>query len=179
MPDAAFVKRLCNGAFPDVALAILGRDTPFSRIYMKGDVDAWNAEVASVRARLLFDEEMLVLKRKTAPANGILVGAGTGYLVLRWDGNCYTLEDGELTAKKPPQPKHGPIPWRQLADATRDALLKRANVLAAYRRRGKECKGAMSGVVTVACERADTALSAAVVAEIRAGMVLPTPDRVP
>ena len=90
MPDGAFVKRLCNGSFPDVALVLMGKNTPFVRMYMKGDVEGWNADGgASARARLRFDEEMLVLRRRSPPANGMVVGSGgAGYLVMRWDGNC-------------------------------------------------------------------------------------------
>ena len=181
VPDPAFVKRMCNGSFPDVALVLMGKDTPFARMYMKGDVDGWNADGgASARARLRFDEEMLVVRRRAAPTNGIVVGSGGGgYLVMRWDGNCYTLEDSDLTTKKPPSPKVPPIPWRLLSDRTKDALLKSPKVLAAYQKRGKECKGAISGEVTRACEQADTALSNAIVSEIRGGLTLPTPDRLP
>ena len=181
MPDPAFVKRMCNGSFPDVALVLMGKDTPFVRMYMKGDVDGWNADGgASARARLRFDEEMLVVRRRSAPTNGIVVGSGGGgYLVMRWDGNCYTLEDSDVTTKKPPSPRVPPIPWRLLADRTKDALLKTPKVLAAYQKRGKECKGAISGEVTRACEQADTALSHAIVAEIRGGLTLPTPEHLP
>lgn len=148
---------------------------------MKGDVDGWNADGGgSARARLRFEEEMLVLKRRSPPANGIVMGSGgAGYLVMRWDGNCYTLEDGELTTKRPAGPKTPPIPWRLLAESTKDALLKSPKILAAYQRRGKECKGAISGQVTLACEKADTAVSEAIVAEIRGGLVLPAPARLP
>lgn len=181
VPDPAFVKRMCNGSFPDVALVLMGKDTPFVRMYMKGDVDGWNADGgASARARLRFDEEMLVVRRRTAPTNGIVVGSGGGgYLVMRWDGNCYTLEDSDLTTKRPPAPKLPPIPWRLLSDRTKDALLKSPKVLAAYQKRGKECKGAISGEVTRACEQADTALSLAIVAEIRGGLAIPTPEHLP
>jgi hypothetical protein len=181
VPDPAFIKRMCNGSFPDVALVLMGRDTPFLRVFMKGDVDGWNADGgASARARLRFDEEMLVVRRRTAPTNGIVVGSGGGgYLVMRWDGNCYTLEDSDVTTKKPPSPKVPPIPWRRLEDRTKDALLKSPKVLAAYQKRGKECKGAISGEVTRACEQADTALSTAIVAELRGGLTLPTPEHLP
>jgi hypothetical protein len=181
VPDSAFVKRMCNGSFPDVALLLMGKDTAFVRMFMKADVDGWNADGgASARARLRFDEEMLVLRRRTPPANGIVVGSGgAGYLVMRWDGNCYTLEDPELTTKKPPAPRHASIPWRLFSERTKDALLKSPKVLAAYQRRGKECKGALSGEVTRACEQADTALSAVIVAEVRGGLVIPTPEHLP
>jgi hypothetical protein len=180
-PDGAFVKRMCNGSFPDVALVLMAKDTPFVRMYMTGDVDGWNADGgANARARLRFDEEMLVLRRRTPPANSIVVGSGGGgYLVMRWDGNCYTLEDQELTTKKPPTPKYAPIPWRLFAEPTKNALLESPKVLAAYQKRGKECKGASSGDVSRACETADAALSSAIVAEIRGGLAIPTPDRVP
>jgi hypothetical protein len=120
------------------------------------------------------------LRRRAAPTGGIVVGSGgAGYLVMRWDGNCYTLEEPELTAKRPSAPKHAPIPWTRLDARTKDALLVNAKILAAYQRRGKECKGALSGEVTRACEQADTALSAAVVAEIRGGLTLPPPEHLP
>lgn len=180
VPEVAFVKRLCEGSFPDVALHLLGKETPFTRVWLRGDVDGWNADGgASARARLRLDEEVLVLRRRAAPTNGIVVGAGGGYLVARWDGTCYTLEDGELAAKRPRAPRAAPIPWRFLEAPTRDALLARPKVLAAFQRRGKECKGATSGEVSRACEQADAALSEAVVAEVRAGITLPVPSRLP
>lgn len=180
VPDASFAKRLCDGAFPDVALHLFAKEAPFSRVYLRGDLDGWNADGgASARARLFLDEEVVVLRRRSAPKNGIVVGAGGGYLVTRWDGNCYTLEDGEVSTKAPRAPRHAPVPWRFLEEATRNALLARPKVLAAFQKRGKECKGAVSGDVSKACEQADAALSAAVVAEVRAGIALPTPARLP
>ena len=164
------MKRFCNGSFPDVALVLLGKDTPFVRMYMKGDVDAWNADGgASARARLRFDEEMLVLRRRVPPANGMVVGSGgAGYLVMRWDGNCYTLEDGELTPKKPTAPRQAPIPWRLYAESTKTALLAAPKVLAAYQKRGKECKGAVSGEVTLHSDEAYIQVSC----DCRGGRVL-------
>lgn len=180
-PDGEFAARMCNGSFPDVALVLFQKDSPFTRMYLRGDVDGWNAEGGlSARAKLIFDEEVLVLKRREAPKNGIIVGgAGAGYLVIRWDGNCYTLSDGELTTRKPPAPKHSQIPWRYLGERVRDALTQNPKVLAAYQRRGKECKGATSGDVSKACEQADAALSDAVVSEIKNGLAVPTPEKIP
>ncbi len=177
VPGDAFAKRFCNGSHPDVALVLMGKGMPFSRMYMRADVDAWNADGGiSTRARLQFDEEMLVLRRRSAPVNGIVAGAGAGYLVMRWDGTCFTLDDGEVTTTRPPAAKHPPIPWRRLTDRTKDALLKSAKIQAALKRRGQHCKGASTGEVSRACEDADTALSVAVVTETRTGLTLPTPD---
>jgi hypothetical protein len=180
VPDPEFVKRLCNGSFPDVALVLFSKDAPFTRVYLKGDAEGWNAEGgASARTRLSIDEEMLVLRRRNAPANGIVVGAGGGYLALRWDGNCYTLDDAEATTRKPSAPRHAPMPFRFYGERMKSALLASPKVLAAYQRRGKECKGAMSGEVSRACEQADAAVSKAIVDEVRGGAAMPTPERLP
>ena len=180
LPEATFAKKMCSNIYPDVALGMFGKGTPWTRIYLAGDVEAWNASGGRAqRAKLAFDEEVLVLKKRSGNSGGIQVSGTGGYLVMRWDGNCYTLEDSDLTTKKPPSPKVPPIPWRLLSDRTKDALLKSPKVLAAYQKRGKECKGAISGEVSRACEQADTALSNAIVSEIRGGLTLPTPDRLP
>jgi hypothetical protein len=171
---------LCSGAYPDVALVLMAKDAPFTHMYLRGNVDGWNADGgASTRARLAFDEEVLVLRRRAAAPSGIVVGNGAAFLVMRWDGNCYTLEESELTARKPPAVKHGPIPWRFYGERTKDELSKSPKVLAAVQKRGRECKGASRGDVSLTCEQADVALSAAVVAEIRGGKSIPTPDRRP
>src|SRR5581483_1326402 len=94
VPDPVFVKRLCNGSFPDVALLLMSKSMPFAHAYLRGDVDGWNAEGgASARARLKFDEEVLLLKKRSGNTGGIQVSGTGGYLVMRWDGNCYTLAD--------------------------------------------------------------------------------------
>ena len=180
LPEADFAKRMCNGSFPDVALALMAKGSPFTRMFVSREVDGWNAEGgASARAKLSQGEEVLALRKRAAPKNGIVVGAGDGYLVMRWDGNCYTLDDTEVSARKPATAKHAPIAWRFLSDGMRDALLKNAKILAAFQKRGKECKGAVSGEVSKACESSDAALSAAIVTELRAGLSIPSPTRIP
>lgn len=181
VPDAAFVKRLCDASYPDVALLLMSKAMPFTHAYLRGNVDGWNAEGgASARAKLLFDEEVLILKKRSGNApGGMQVSGSGGYLVMRWDGNCYTLDEGEVTTHRPPSPKGAPVVWRFLQPSTQDALSQTPQVSDAVIKRSKECKGATSGDVTLACQRADEALSAAVVAAVRNGAAIPTPARVP
>lgn len=179
VPDRAFVERLCNGAFPDTALALFARGQPFTRGYLRGSVDGWNADGASARAKLLFDEEVLVLRKREAATGGMQVSGSGGYQVMRWDGNCYTLSDDELTLHKPPAPRSSAIAWRYLSDATQNALLDDAGVKKAHDRRNHECHGAITGDVTLSCQRADEALSAAIAQAVRAGTPIPAPAKLP
>lgn len=181
LPDAAFVKRLCNGSFPDAALRFFQGNAPWTRAYMTRDVDGWNAEGgAAARARLATAEEVVLLRRRSPPPGGMQVGSGAGFLVLRVDGSCYTFDDLEVTRKKPSSPRSGPVVFRYLDEGTQSALLKNARIEAAYQRRRKECKGATSGSVTKACESADVDLARAVPEELRkGGLELPAPARIP
>lgn len=179
VPEAEFTKRLCNGMFPDVALILFAKGSPFTRAYLKGDVDGWNADGASARAKLLFDEEVLLLRKRDSGKGGMQVSGSGGYQVMRWDGYCYTLEEGSLAMRAPPKPKTSAIAWRFMESPTKDALLADPAVKTAYEKRGKECKGAVSGDVTATCQKADEALSAAIVKAVRGGLAVPTPAKLP
>jgi hypothetical protein len=176
VPGSSFADHVCAASRPDVGLALFAKGSPWTRLYLKGDVDGWNAEGGSVRARLAFDEEVIVLKKR-APATGgaMMVGTATSYQVMRWDGNCYSLDDGELTRRRPPHAKHPSIPWKYLSEGIRGALMNDGGVKSAYAKRTKECKGVTMGDVSLACVQADTAFSDAIVAAVQAGFPLPTP----
>jgi hypothetical protein len=179
LPGVAFADHVCATPHAEVALALFAKGSPWTRLYLRGDVDGWNAEGGgSARAKLLFDEEVIALKRR-APAKGaaaIRVGGSDGYEVMRWDGNCYTLDSGEVARRSPPRPKHPGIPWKALKEKTQSALLDNTSVKAAYDRRRKECKGVTVGEVSLACEQADTALSDGIVVAVKSGVSLPAPE---
>lgn len=180
-PPPAFVDALCNANFLEASLALFEKGTPWTRGYLRGDVDGWYASGGgSARAKLLFDEEVLVLRARAAATTGVVVGnGGTSYDVLRWDGYCYTVDSGELTMKRPPKAKSPPLPFQHLGEPTQTALLHDAKVLAAHSRRGKECHGVTTGDVSLACVRADQALGDAIVEYVRGGGALPPPGKIP
>ena len=129
---------------------------------------------------LEFDEEVLILKMRKAPAGGMQVsGASESYDALRWDGSCVTLTGEEVTKSVPPSPKHAFVTWRFLDDNIQEALKEDSKVLAAYRERGKECKGQNQGEVSKGCVKANNLLSAAVVEWVRHGGKLPVPTKLP
>jgi hypothetical protein len=104
------------------------------------------------------------------------VGSGNGtYDLLRWDGTCAMgIEAEAVTRTKPARPRTAHIQWHRIATQTQDALIAASDaVKRAHAKRGKECKGAMSGDVSAQCARADEALVAAVADYVRSGAALP------
>jgi hypothetical protein len=167
-PASAFVERLCDKPHQDIALALFAGTTPFTRMYLRGKMD-----------ELAWDEEVLALRYHGVPKNGIQVGSAAGsYDVLRWDGSCSMAVDaGMLTKSKPARPKTARVKWHRLGDRTQTALIAASDgIKRAYKKRGTECKGAMTGDVSAACEKADGALVDAVVEYVRGGGSIPAPD---
>jgi hypothetical protein len=167
-PPGEFVERLCAKPHQEVALALFDKSTPFTRLYLKGKID-----------ELLFDEEVLALRFHAQPKGGMIVGSGKGtYDVLRWDGSCSRgLEAEVLTKSRPPRPRSAHVQWHRVGGRMQNALIASSEaVKRAHSKRGKECKGAMSGDVSAACEKADGALVDAIVDYVRSGEALPAPE---
>src|SRR5579883_98279 len=160
VPPAPFVERLCGKPRQEVALALFAKSSPFTRLYLRGKVD-----------ELAFDEEVLALRFHEQNKGGMIVGSGNGtYDVLRWDGTCAMGVEAEVfTRARPPKPRTAHVQWHRLGERMQDALIAASDaVKRAHARRGKECKGAMSGDVSAACEKADAGLVDAVVEYVRA-----------
>lgn len=177
-----FVKRLCGGVYPELALMLFQKTTPWKRVYVAvKEVNPFNGYSGpSSEEKLFFEEELLVLRSHKADAGGMQVsGAGSTYDVLRWDGSCATLSGEEVRLVAPPKPKHATIPWRILEDATQEALKKDDNLAKVATERRKECKGATMGAVSAKCEKADKLLNDLVVDVVRNGTTVPKPAKVP
>lgn len=181
MPKA-FVKNLCKGVYPELALMLFHKSTPWKRAYVAvKEVNPFNGfSGPSSEEKLFFEEELLVLLSHKADTGGMQVsGAGSSYDVLRWDGSCATLSGEEIRLVAPPKPKHALIPWRFLEDATQEALRQDPAVDKVVIERRKECKGATMGTVSAKCEKADKALNDLVVDAVRNGTTVPKPKKVP
>jgi hypothetical protein len=167
-PPGKFIERLCIKPRQDLALWLFARSSPFTRLYLKAKVD-----------ELLFDEEVVALRFHGQPKGGMIVGSGNGtYDVLRWDGSCSTgVEAEEFARARPPNPRAARVLWHRVGERTQSALIASSDaVKRAHAKRGKECKGAMTGDVSAACERADAALADAIVDYVRSGGALPEPE---
>lgn len=173
-PPERFVEKLCQTQRTDAALVLFAKSSPWTRGYLTRDTEAWNASGGGTsRGKLIFDEEVIVLRKREA--SGMIVGQGSNFDVLRWDGSCATLANEELTMKKPPRAKTPAIGWRNLSGPTRDALMADSKIAALYDKRRKECKGVTSGDVSMACVKAEAALDSGIVAFVREGGAIPIP----
>lgn len=184
MPERGYAKKLCTATYPEVALGLFAKGTPFTRVYLAGDVDAWNASGGRThRTKLAFDEEVIVLAKNGAASTGgiVMTGAQASYDVLRWDGSCVSVMDGELTTKRPPAPKPAEVSFSRLEETTRHALLEAPKVKASHVALGKACVISATATATnkKACEKADKAFAGAIVDAVRGGATLPSPARRP
>lgn len=182
LPPAPFVKRLCAASYPDVALAMLAKGTPWVRGYLRvKSAEAFNASGGvSSDNKLIFEEELLLLTHRAAETGGMTVsGAGGSYDVLRWDGSCASLQDEEVSLTTTPTPKAAKVVWKTLDDKVQAALLADDKINKTYLARRKECKGATMGDVSLKCEKLDDQLSAVVVDYVRRGGTVPAPPRLP
>jgi len=181
MPDQKFSKRMCNSGSPSLALYLFGNGFGFTRGYLTRKTQAWNAAGgASDNSFLEFDEEVLLLVERGGDATGMQVsGAGGGYEALRWNGLCVTLAKEEVTLDKPPAPKTAKVEWRFLDDNVQTALREDSTINAAVSKRRKECKGAVSGDVSLACVKADDKLTQVLVDYLRKGGKVPVPSKLP
>ena len=183
LPPEAFVKRLCSTrVWPDVALAMHAKGTPWSRGYLRvKSAEAWYASGGvSSGDKMIFEEEFVLLARREANAGGMTVsGAGGAYDVLRWDGTCASLQDEEVSLTGSSTPKTAKVVWKSLDDKVRDALLADEKINKVFTARRKECKGATMGDVTKKCEELDDKLSAVVVEYVRRGGAVPAPPKLP
>lgn len=178
VPPRKFVEVLCNGSYPDAAIWLLSTETPFTRGYLRGETDAWNAAggASDTSEKMSFDEEVLILRERSADLGGMQVsGAGGGYDALRWDGSCVSLAKEEVTLDRPPRPRSAQIDWRYLGSETQEALRKDDTVTEIYRARRQECKGAVSGSVSKKCVKLTAKLSRTVADYVRNGGKVPKP----
>ncbi len=181
MPAPAYAKKLCTATYPEVALGLFGKGTPWTRIYLSGDVEAWNASGGRThRTKLAFDEEIIVLAKHGAGGGGIMMtGAQASYDVLRWDGSCVSVMEGEITTRRPPAPKPAEVQFSRLEESTRHALLASPKVKATHEALFKACTSVSCASEKKACEKADKAFSSAIVDAVRNGAALPSPARRP
>lgn len=171
--NPGWVRKLCAEVYPDVALYLFRKASPFAHGYITRKTKAVNASggVTSGDEWLEFDEEVVVLHQRKASSGIQVSGAEGGFDALRADGSCVTLDSTELTLTRPPKAKHARVQWRYLSEDTQDALKKNQAIFDTYVARKRECKGAYSGEVSKKCVDLDTKLNTLILEGLKAGTV--------
>ncbi len=182
VPPSQWVNKLCNGVHPEVALHMFRGGSPWKRLYSRHTAPAYNGAGGPSLSdeRVERGEELIALRRNTdargSAAGEMSIGDTAGYDMLRWNGSCVTLHDGEFSNKAPRRREHARVEWRWLGDEVRTALRNNGIVQQAYVERRKECKGATFGEVTKKCVEREQSLVAAIVDYVRSGGELPEPS---
>ena len=182
LPPRDFVRRLCQGAFTGAAFHLLEKSSPYTRGYVRSrKVKAVNTLGGPASdTELTFGEEVLILTRtgEAKPGQMEISGMG-GYDVLRWDGTCATLADGELSQRPPIPPRHAPLDWRYIDTNIQDALLLDEGIRDARQAQRKHCHGVSLGTRSAECVKADDRLNDRIVVALRSGLALPLPEALP
>lgn len=183
LPPEPFVAKLCSGIHPELALHMFRGGSPWKRLYSRAVAPAFNgAGGPSISdERIQRGEELIALRRNTdakrSKSGEMSIGATAGYDLLRWNGSCVTLHDGEFTSKAPRRGlRHANVDWRSLGDAVQSTLREDELISRAIVARRKECRGITLGNVTRKCVEQEKTLVAAIVDYVRAGGELPAPS---
>jgi hypothetical protein len=182
LPPQGWVKRLCDDVYPDVALHMFEPGTPWKRLYMVARAEPFNASGGSslLGDKLERGEEVIALKRRSENDGGIQVGDNNaGYDVLRWNGACATIHDGDFAEDRPSHIVQSKVEWRRLGVPLRQHLEAQPAISAAYEARRKSCRGFSMGKVAGDCESNDKLLMQEVVRYIQTGPNLPEASRLP
>jgi hypothetical protein len=123
-PPSAFVAKLCQSKSPDLALSMFRKSTPWTRVYLRRDTDAWYMGARhSSPVKLLLHEEVIVVASRSGGSSGIQVSGSGSYDVYRWDGQCVSIMADEVSVRRPSMPASAAITWNSLTETTRQALL--------------------------------------------------------
>lgn len=174
-PPESFAKQLCLRSIPDLAFAMFKKDTPWTRAYARFPVKAWYAGGGhTAPAELLRNEELIIVASRTSGRKGgpRVVGAGS-YDVYRWDGSCVSVQSDEVTTQRLGMVQVAPIPWRDLRDAARDALLEDKGIAFRNKMRRQLCKGAQE---STGCKNNRVAMSLLIAEFVRGGGDVPIPE---
>ena len=180
MPPPTFVERLCQDVYPDVALHMFAPGTPWRRFYMLHNAEPFNASggASLLGEKMRRGEEVIALRRRNA-REGVQVSDVAGWDVLRWNGACASVHDGEFTTEPPNTIGAARIEWRSLGPESRQALEANPEFQEVYEARRRSCKGVSIGRVSADCEDYDKKLADEIVRQVRNGTKLPTPKKIP
>jgi len=177
------VEQVCHGRYPDLALVMLSKGTPWRRGYLKVEtlepVNIYEGERSE--QWLSFGEEVLVLRtRGPGGRGGVQVSGPTDVDILRWDGTCATIRQ-EMLAQYPTNTTIATprIAWKYLSEPIQSALLTSQWVQVASEKERPACRGSTMKHPDAACDKASRKLTDTITVALRGGLALPVPEKLP
>jgi hypothetical protein len=180
----SFAKKVCSGKYPELALFLFSRGTPWQRMYVKAErVEPVNTYDGERSERwLTFGEEVLVLQEHGPGASSKVVVSGPNDVdVLRWDGTCATIRKEMLVTYVPAPMDSVRIVWRYLDADIQASLLEDELVARAQEAERKSCRGSSVKQPSEPCDKAMKRLTDVIMLALKRekGVVLAPPDARP
>ncbi len=173
-PPRKFTEHLCLNTPPGFPLTMFRKGSPWTRAYLRVNMEGWYAGAARSHPQLLRQtEEVLILADRNKKGDGMQIEGAGSYDIYRWNGTCVSVMNDEVTLKRPPVPRASPIPWRRLEEDVRKVLLEDKGIAFQNDMRRKFCKpGKTDGRP---CKNAKRALTQLIAEFVRKGGEVPLP----
>ena len=183
-PPRSFAEKVCSSKYPELALFLFSRGTPWQRMYVKAErVEPVNTYDGERSERwLTFGEEVLVLQEHGAGASQkVMVSGPSDVDVLRWDGTCATIRKEMLVTYVPAPMDGARIVWRYLDASVQDALRADQLVERAQAAERTTCRGSSVKNPGDACDKAMKRLTDVIMLTLKRekGVVLALPEARP
>jgi hypothetical protein len=182
LPPAPFAEAVCHGRFPDLALYMFAKSTPWQRAYVKMQtLEPVNMYDGARSDRWLeFGEEVLILKRHGGGGSGgVQVSGPVDLDILRMDGTCATVRQEFVAPYMTGAVQVARVVWKYVDPGIQEALLNDKGVARASEKERPACKGSTMKSPGPACDKAQKNLSDAIGIALRLGAVVPVPVKVP
>lgn len=183
-PPRAFAEKVCSSKYPELALFLFSRGTPWQRLYVKAEqvepVNVYDGERSDRWLR--FGEEVLVLREHGPGASKKVVVSGPSDVdVLRWDGTCATIRKEMLVSYVPAPMDSVRIVWRYLDEDVKQVLLGDELVARAEDAERRSCRGSSVKHPSASCDKAMKRLTDVIVLALKRqkGVVLSPPEARP
>jgi hypothetical protein len=173
---------VCHGRYPDLALYLFAKSTPWQRAYVKMQtLEPVNMYDGARSERWLeFGEEVLVLKRHGgAGKGGVQVSGPVDLDILRLDGTCATVRQEFVAPYMTGAVQVARVVWKYVDPGIQEALLSDKAVARASEKERPACKGSTMKSPGAACDKAQKNLSDAIGIALRLGAAVPAPAKVP
>ena len=170
-PPTTFVAKLCQSTSADLALSMFRKNTPWTRAYLRRDMEAWYTGTRRPSpVQLVLDEEVIVVATRSGGSGGVQVSGSGSYDVYRWDGRCVSVMADEVSLRRPRAPESAPIVWKSLSEATHEALLDDRGIKVRHDLQHDRCSKDSSAP---RCSEATAALMHLIADYVRKGGKLP------